>query len=137
MSALKDSFSSRMSPAARVAAWILAIAIVVLSIVPRDLRPETDLPHYLEHFLIFLITGIAFGLGYGRNLGLLGVFLFLFAGLVEIAQLFQSSRHARISDFLIDTLALWIGLITVSLSNEFWKRFGDSNDRKRERSGMY
>lgn len=137
MSALKDSFPSHMAIAARVAAWILAIAIIVLSIVPSDLRPETDLPHHLEHFLIFFITGIAFRLGYRSNLGLLGAFLFLFAGLVEIAQLFQSSRHARISDFLIDTLAVWIGLITVSLSNEFWKRLGASRSRKRWRSGMH
>jgi VanZ family protein len=127
MSALKDNLPSSAFNAARAAAWILAIAIVVLSVVPRDLRPETDLPHYLEHFLIFFITGIAFGLGYGRNLGLLASFLFLFAGLVEIAQLFQVSRHARISDFLIDIVALWVGLIGVSLGNTFLERFTKSN----------
>jgi hypothetical protein len=127
MSALKDNLPSSASSAARVAAWILALAIVMLSVVPGDLRPETELPHYLEHFLIFFITGIAFGLGYGRNLGLLASFLFLFAGLVEIAQLFQASRHARISDFLIDTVALWVGLIGVSLGNKFLERFTKSN----------
>jgi VanZ family protein len=127
MSTLKYNLPSSVCGAARVAAWILAIAIVVLSVVPGDLRPETELPHYLEHFLIFFITGIAFGLGYRRNLGLLASFLFLFAGLVEIAQLFQAGRHARISDFLIDTFALWLGLIGVSLVNKFWQRFAKSN----------
>ena len=105
----------------------MAIAIVVLSVVPGDLRPETELPHYLEHFLIFFITGVAFGLGYGRNLGLLASLLFLFAGLVEIAQLFQAGRHARINDFLVDTFALWVGLIGVSLGNTFLERFTKSN----------
>jgi VanZ like family len=127
MSTLKDNLPSSVCGAARVAAWILAIAIIVLSIVPGDLRPETELPHFLEHFLVFFITGIAFGLGYRRNLGLLASFLFLFAGLVEIAQLFQAGRHARISDFLIDTFALWLGLIGVSLVNKFWQRFAKSN----------
>jgi VanZ family protein len=127
MSTVQDNFPSSAFGAARVAAWILAIAIVVLSVVPPDLRPETNLPHYLEHFLIFFITGIAFGLGYRRNLTLLASFLFLFAGLVEIAQLFRADRHARISDFLIDILALWVGLIGVSVGKGFWQRFTKSN----------
>jgi VanZ family protein len=127
MSTLKDNLPSSTSGAARVAAWILAIAIVVLSVVPGDLRPETELPHYLEHFLIFFLTGIAFGLGYRRNLGLLASFLFLFAGLVEIAQLFQAGRHARINDFLVDTFALWVGLICVALVKKLWQRFAKSN----------
>jgi VanZ family protein len=135
MSTLKDNLPSSALNAARVAAWILAIAIVVLSVVPRELRPETSLPHYLEHFLIFFVTGIAFGLGYGRNLRLLllAIFLFLFAGLVEIAQLFEPGRHARIGDFVTDTLAVWAGLIGVSLGNEFWGRFRNSSSRSRER----
>ncbi len=130
MSTLKDNVHSPALCAARVAAWFLAIAIVVLSLVPRDLRPETELPHYLEHFLIFFATGIAFGVGYGRrNLGLLATLLFLFAGLVEVMQLFQPGRHARISDFLIDTFALWVGLLGVSFSKKFWVRFRTLNSR--------
>jgi VanZ family protein len=127
MSTLNDNSSPSAVRSVRAAAWILASAIVVLSLVPSDLRPETDLPHHLEHFLIFFITGCAFGLGYSRTLGRLATLLVLFAGLVEIAQLLQPSRHARISDFLIDTFALWVGLMAVSLSNEFWTRFGNSN----------
>jgi VanZ family protein len=129
MFTLKDNVRSPTLNAARAAAWILAIAIVVLSVVPRGLRPQTDLPHYLEHFLIFFLTGIAFGLGYGRKLGLLAILLFLFAGVVEMAQLFEPGRHARISDFVIDTLALWVGLIVVLLGNEFWGHFKNSNSR--------
>jgi hypothetical protein len=109
MSTLKDNLPSSASGAARVVAWILAIAIVVLSVVPGDLRPETELPHYL------------------RNLGLLASFLFLFAGLVEIAQLFQAGRHARINDFLVDTFALWVGLICVAFVKKLWQRFAKSN----------
>jgi VanZ family protein len=130
MFTLKDNVRSPTLGAARAAAWILALAIVVLSVVPRGLRPATDLPHYLEHFLMFFITGIAFGLGYRRNLGLLATFLFLFAGLVEIAQLFEPGRHARISDFVIDTLALWAGLICVSLGNNILARFRNPNVRR-------
>jgi VanZ family protein len=132
MSTLKDNFFPSPPNAARAAAWILAIAILVLSLVPSGLRPDTDLPHYPEHFLIFFMTGCAFGLGYSRTLGRLAMLLVLFAGLVEIAQLFESSRHARVSDFLIDTFALWVGLIGAALSTQFWARFRNSVARSKD-----
>ena len=41
----------------RIVAWSLAATIVVLSLVPSELRPETGFPHILEHFFIFAATG--------------------------------------------------------------------------------
>jgi hypothetical protein len=52
---------------APTAAWILANAVVALSLVPPSLRPETDVPHDLEHFAIFFATRFAFGIGYTRR----------------------------------------------------------------------
>ena len=49
---------------ARVSAWILAVAIAVLSVVPPELRPDTGVPHYFEHFLVYAAMGAAFGIGY-------------------------------------------------------------------------
>ena len=98
----------------RIFAWCLAFIIVVLSVVPPGLRPETSAPHVLEHFLIYLVTGFAFGLGYDRRRSLLAILLVVFAGSVEISQLFVPGRHARLSDFIVDALALCIGLIGVS-----------------------
>src|SRR5262249_46489408 len=45
-------------------AWLLAGIIVVLSLSPASVRPTTGAPHDLEHLLIFLATGMAFGFGY-------------------------------------------------------------------------
>jgi VanZ family protein len=101
--------------AARIAAWGLAAVIVILSLVPPTLRPETAAPHSLEHFLIFAATGCAFGLGYKRRHDLLAIFLIIFSGAVEIAQLFVPGRHARLSDFVIDAVAACIGLVMASL----------------------
>jgi len=56
--------TTRIYAAARIAAWGLATAIIVLSVVPPGLRPETGVPHSLEHFLIYAVTGCAFGLVY-------------------------------------------------------------------------
>ena len=52
----------------RTLTWLLTLAIVVLSLVPPSLRPITPLPHKGEHFVIFMMWGMAFGLGYLVNL---------------------------------------------------------------------
>jgi VanZ family protein len=91
------------------AAWILAFLIVLLSLVPPWLRPVTDLPHDLEHLLIFLMTGVAFVIGYPRRFLVCAIGLVAFAGLVELAQLWAPGRHARTSDFIVDAVAVLIG----------------------------
>ena len=107
---------SHSSKIVRIAAWALAAAIAILSLVPPTLRPETGAPHSVEHFTIFAATGFAFGLGYRDRHHLLAVLLVIFSGSIEIAQLFVSGRHARLSDFIIDAIAACIGLIMASLS---------------------
>src|SRR5581483_5470031 len=98
----------------RIAGWILVTAIVVLSLVPPNLRPDSGLPHGLEHFAIFWATGVAFAVGYSF-LPLLATLLVAFSGAVEILQLFIPGRHARLSDFIVDALASVIGLMTILL----------------------
>jgi VanZ family protein len=101
--------------AARIAAWGLAAAIIVLSVVPPDLRPGTPIPHYLEHFAIYAVTGCAFGLGYGLRPSLLAMRLVIFSGCIEIIQLFIPGRHARFGDFLVDAIATCAGVTSVAL----------------------
>ena len=52
---------------------------------------------------------------YPQDRGLLAILLLIFTGSVEIAQLFVPGRHARLSDFVVDASAMWIGLIGVWL----------------------
>jgi len=101
--------------AAQFAAWALTAVIVILSLVPPTLRPETGAPHGLEHFTIFAATGLSFGLGYKRRHVLLAILLVIFSGSIEIAQLLAPGRHARFSDFIIDAVAACIGLLMASL----------------------
>src|SRR6516164_4862580 len=102
--------------AVRIVAWSLAATIVALSLVPSKLRPETGVPHIFEHCLIFVLTGAAFGLGYEARRGALAIQLVIFASVVEIAQLFAPGRHARLSDFLVDAVAIFAGTVAGSLA---------------------
>ena len=103
------------SKLARIAAWVLTAAIVVLSLVPPTLRPETSAPHSVEHFTIYAATGFVFGLGYKHRHDLLAVLLVIFSGSIEISQLFVLGRHARLGDFIIDAIAACMGLAIASL----------------------
>ena len=89
----------------QAAAWLLAATIVVLSLGPPSVRPATGAAHDLEHLLIFLATGIAFGLGYPSRVWLLTIALPIFAAAIEVAQNWVPGRHARMSDFLVDAAA--------------------------------
>lgn len=101
---------------ARVTAWTLALLILLLSVVPARLRPETDIPHDLEHFVTFFVTGVAFACGYGQKVVEVAIALIAFSGLIEIVQIYVPGRHARLSDFIVDAAALCIGVAVASFA---------------------
>jgi VanZ family protein len=100
----------------RTAAWLLAATVLVLSVVPVWLRPETDTPHNFEHFAAFFVTGAAFGFGYGRRPLVVALALVLYSAMIEIIQIFVPDRHARLSDFIVDALAVSVGVALASLA---------------------
>jgi VanZ family protein len=91
-------------------AWLLALAIVMLSLGPPSTRPVTGVGHNYEHLLIFLAMGASFGLGYPRRFLLLPIALLAFTGAIELAQMMVAGRHARLSDFLTDAVASCVGI---------------------------
>ena len=96
-------------------AWCSAVAILILSVVPREMRPETGAPHNVEHFISYFATGLAFGLGYERKHSLLYLFLILFCASVEFGQIFVPGRHGRLIDFIVDALSASIGVTVASV----------------------
>jgi len=99
----------------RIGAWLSIFAIVALSIVPPDYRVTTDLPRPVEHFSIFLITGLAFGIAYPHRYVVQVVYLILFAGIVELTQLEVPGRHARLSDFVASALGVSVAYLLLTL----------------------
>jgi VanZ family protein len=96
---------------ARALTWLLSLVIVALSLVPPSLRPVTAAPHKLEHFAIFVMWGLAFGMWNRVNQGSQIVVAILFAGAIEIVQYWIPGRHSRISDFVVDAGAASVGAL--------------------------
>ena len=96
-----------MKRLSRVLAWVLVFGIVALSIVPPDDRVVTDLPRLLEHLSIFLLAGLAFGLGYPDRYPLQTIAFF--AASLELVQVWVPGRHARLSDFAAGVVGLSLG----------------------------
>jgi VanZ family protein len=96
----------------RSLAWMAFLAIIVLSVVPGDLRPDVMHDKHLEHFAAYVMTGILFAIGYAqvRLIIFFGILLTICAAMLEIAQLAIIGRTASLSDFVASSLATWIGL---------------------------
>jgi VanZ family protein len=94
----------------RAVAWSLLTGIVVMTVVPPGLRVVTGAPHAVEHTVIFLATGVAFGLAYELRLSVICATAIVFCASLEILQLAIPGRHARVSDFFVDFLSACMGI---------------------------
>ena len=100
-----------------------------MTVVPAPLRVVTGAPHNVEHALVFLATGIAFGLGYELRITVICVAAVVFCAGLELVQLAVPDRHARVSDFFVDAGTACVGIAIA------WtlRRFSEGN-RVRKRS---
>ena len=92
------------------AAWAGILCLVVLTLVPASERPNTGLEHGFEHALAFGTVGILAGLAFRTRLVTLFAAAMAFTACLELLQIFLPTRHARLEDFLTDTLGAWLGL---------------------------
>ena len=113
---LLNSRSFQMRTIARATGWLLVAAIVTMSVIPASSRPVSGAGQNSEHFLVYLATGLAFGFGYAPKFWRLAFSLLTFSAGIELAQLLVPGRHARMSDFLVDATAAWLGLLLSWLS---------------------
>jgi VanZ family protein len=102
--------------------WLLVLAIVMLSVVPPSERPVTGAPSNLEHLGVYLLTGIAFGIGYCERPARVGLALVVFSGLIEAVQVWVPGRHARLSDFLVDGAAACAGVAACAIAERLRRR---------------
>jgi hypothetical protein len=117
---------------ARPAGWLGVGAIVVLTLVPGNMRPEAAFALYvqrladspglaglLEHFTAYAGTALLLGLGYrARKMRLaLPAMLVLLAALLELAQTLVPGRTAALADVGGSCLGAGAGMLIASLMN--------------------
>jgi VanZ family protein len=108
---------------AQIAVLTAVFAIVALTVVPAEERVVTGLGQSAEHFLCFAIVGLAVPFSFPASIKRLLWAAVLFASVIELLQIPLPTRHARLSDFLIDALAGCIGIaLGQSMMNLFPNR---------------
>src|ERR1700761_6047927 len=113
-----------MTAILRSVAWLLAAAVTFATLGPASLRPHLPIGQNGEHALAFILVGLAFGLAYpGHRLrtAIIGVIL---TGALELLQLDDPGRHARLGDFIVDALAVCAGFVIAAGVDWTMKRLG-------------
>ena len=95
---------------ARAIAWLYAGALVFLTLGPPSVRPETPMPHYLEHLAAFGLSGLLFSIGYRSRYVLVTLAGVCFTALLEALQIWVAGRHARWIDLAMDASGFCIGV---------------------------
>jgi VanZ family protein len=108
----------------RMIAWMGVAAIIVLSLLPGDLRPNIhpfEITQF-EHVSAYIVTGAALALGYAdlgprfRSQCLIGLFLMILAAILEASQIWIPGRHARVIDWAAGAFGGWVGIGIVLLA---------------------
>ena len=103
---------------ARALAWVGILAILVLSVVPADDRPVTGAGQGFEHFTAFALVAGMFAIGYRLSLIRLLLLALFFCGAIELLQVPLPTRHARVSDFVIDLVGSYFAIAFVYAANQ-------------------
>jgi hypothetical protein len=85
----------------RMVGWACIVAIVVVSLVPGDTRPDTGLPGQIDHIISYCGAAGLLGLGYPTAKSRLGTIVMLtsLAATLEVAQRWIPGRHPQFIDF--------------------------------------
>ncbi len=107
--------------ASRIAAWVMAAFVVLVTVCPLRDRPQTGFPD-LERFSAYLVLGACFAFGYPKRVGLVAV-LVVVAGLgLEASQLLAPDRHARVHDAVVKALGGAAGVCVAMLAEAVLRR---------------
>jgi VanZ family protein len=90
-------------------------AAIFFTLAPPQFRPTTGLRHWLEHAIFFGILGSLFSLSFPGRALILSAAAFATTMILEILQLHVPGRHARLTDFLVDTASALVGIFCMSL----------------------
>jgi hypothetical protein len=102
----------KLRVAAQIAAWLLIVAIILATLGPINLRPESGAPVEIERALTFLAVGAVFTAAYPRHIWWVLVLVVLGVIALEWLQNLRPDRHGREVDAIYKAggAALGVGL---------------------------
>ena len=105
------------------AAVLIAALLLVVTIVPAAERPLTGLQHDFEHFAAFALAGILFAASFETTTTMLLLAGVAYALTLECLQIPLPTRHARLEDFMVDAIAICLGIVLARLGRSCVLRF--------------
>jgi hypothetical protein len=107
----------RLVTFARAGFLLGVLIIVLLSLVPGELRPHTGASGHVEHFGAYAATAFLAAQGLRlRGHIICAVGLAALSAAVEIAQMLIPGRNGEFAGFFYSTLGAWLGLLAGSLA---------------------
>jgi hypothetical protein len=108
----------------RMGARLAVLTIIVLSVVPGNMRPNVLGNDLYEHFAAYFIAGGLLAVGYLRPMQLLvsGVLLGICGGSLELVQLWIPGRTASVAEFATSALGAWVGLLVIIVVRRAYER---------------
>jgi VanZ family protein len=93
-------------------AWFGAFAVIVLSLVPIELRPHVLESKQHEHFGAYFATGAVFAMAYTKEWARVAAAIFLsgLAGALEIAQQWVPGRDSSVLDWAASSIGACAGI---------------------------
>lgn len=110
--------------AARLAFWLLLLAVVILSLLPVPYLPQQafSLWDKAQHALGFAVLALLGGLAYPGRLPRLGVSLLLLGAAIELAQDATGWRTGDWLDLTADLVGVFVGLALARLALHVCRR---------------
>jgi len=99
----------------RVGAWLAVLTIMVLSVVPGNLRPHVLGNDYFEHLAAYFIAGSLLAIGFPRPMQQLASWTLLAtcSGVLELVQRSIPDRTASIGEFAIGVFGAGLGIMAI------------------------
>ncbi|MCX2697008.1 MULTISPECIES: VanZ family protein [Ochrobactrum] len=94
----------------RIAAWLVLVSILIVTISPIQFRPIASQSADLERFTAFFLVGFLFALAYPRHWVQVLILTVGCAGMFELMQRLAPGRHGEFIDFVFKAIGAMAGV---------------------------
>ena len=105
-----DGYAGNMIKLSRIAALVVLAIIIFATLSPIQMRPHIAEAN-VERALAYVLLGFTVALGFPNRLYQAVIFVVATAGVLELLQIIDPSRHARLLDAIVKAFAGVVGIV--------------------------